>query len=136
MTEGTAKAVFTIGYGGRRFADFIRLLQQHDIALVVDVRRFPGSKVSEYRRGNLEAELSRLGIEYVWMGDMLGGLRREGYVQYMQSSDYQEGIERLAKLARQKNLAILCKERTDAGCHRRHIVASLVQKGVNVIALV
>jgi len=40
-------AIFTVGYGGRRFGGFVSLLQEHSIALVVDVRRFPKSKVPE-----------------------------------------------------------------------------------------
>jgi len=38
-------AIFTIGYGGRRFADLVSFLKEHNIAFVVDVRRFPKSKV-------------------------------------------------------------------------------------------
>jgi len=49
-------AIFTIGYGGRKFADFVALLQQHNIAFLVDVRRFPKSKVPEYNKESLEAE--------------------------------------------------------------------------------
>ena len=38
-------AIFTIGYGSRRFADSASLLKEQHIALVVDVRRFPRSTV-------------------------------------------------------------------------------------------
>lgn len=46
-------AIFTIGYGGRGFVNFIVLLKEHDIAFVGDVRRFPKSKVPEYNKESL-----------------------------------------------------------------------------------
>jgi uncharacterized protein (DUF488 family) len=49
--------IFTIGYGDNKFGDFILLLQQYSIAFVVDVRRFPKSKVPEYNRESLETKL-------------------------------------------------------------------------------
>ena len=72
-------AIFTIGYGSRKFADFVALLQQNGIYLVVDLRRFPNSKAPEYNKESLEAGLPQFGISYIWMGDTLGGLRRGGY---------------------------------------------------------
>jgi len=54
-------AIFTIGYGGRKFADLVALLKEHDIAFVVDVRCFPESIVPGYNKENLEAKLSQFG---------------------------------------------------------------------------
>jgi uncharacterized protein (DUF488 family) len=128
-------AIFTIGYGGRRIADFVALLQQNGISLVVDVRRFPRSKVPEYGKESLEAKLAQFGISYIWMGDTLGGLRRGGYRKYMESNDYQAGISKLIELAEQGNLVLMCKERSDAGCHRRYIVETLADKGIKTTPL-
>jgi uncharacterized protein (DUF488 family) len=128
-------AVFTIGYGGRKFADFVGLLQQNGIALVVDIRRFPRSKVLEYEKESLEAKLPPFGIGYIWMGDTLGGFRRGGYPKYMESDDYRDGINRLLELAEQGNLVLMCKERTDVGCHRRYIAETLATKGIKTIPL-
>jgi uncharacterized protein (DUF488 family) len=128
-------AIFTIGYGGRKFADFVVLLQQHGISLVVDVRRFPGSKMPEYNKESIEAKLPQFGISYIWMGETLGGLRRGGYPKYMESDDYQAGISKLLELAEQVNIVLMCKERTDAGCHRRYIVETLTSNGIKTIPL-
>ncbi len=128
-------AVFTIGYGGRKFADFAALLQQNGIALVVDVRRFPKSKLPEYNRESLEAKVPQFGIGYIWMGDTLGGFRRGGYPKYMETDDYRDGINKLLELARQGNLVLMCKERTDAGCHRRYIAETLANQGIKTIPL-
>lgn len=123
-------AIFTIGYGGRKFADFVALLQEHGISLVVDIRRFPKSKALEFEKESLEAKLPQFGISYIWMGDTLGGLRRGGYPKYMQSDDYRDGVSKLLELAEQGKLVLMCKERTEAGCHRRYIVETLVDKGI------
>jgi len=123
-------AVFTSGYGGRRFGDFVALLQQHGISLIVDIRRFPRSKMPEYSKESLEAKLPQFGISYIWMGQTLGGLRRGGYPKYMETDAYQAGITKLVELAEQGNIVLMCKERTDAGCHRRHIMETLADKGI------
>jgi uncharacterized protein (DUF488 family) len=128
-------AVFTIGYGGRCFDDFVALLQQHGISLVVDIRRFPRSKMPEYNKESIEAKLPQFGISYIWMGETLGGLRRGGYPKYMESDDYQAGINKLIELAEQGNIVLMCKERTDAACHRRYIVETLTDNGIKTIPL-
>ena len=128
-------SIFTIGYGGRKFADFVANLQQHGIALVVDVRRFPRSKTPEYKKESLEAKLPQFGISYIWMGDILGGFRRGGYPKYMETDDYRDGISKLLELAEGGNLVLMCKERTDAGCHRRYIAETLAGKGIKTTPL-
>jgi len=123
-------AVFTSGYGGRRFGDFVALLQQHGISLIVDIRRFPRSKMPEYSKESLEAKLPQFGISYIWMGQTLGGTPPGGYPKYMETDAYQAGITKLVELAEQGNIVLMCKERTDAGCHRRHIMETLADKGI------
>lgn len=118
-------AIFTIGYGGRKFSNFLFLLKVHNITLVVDIRRIPRSSVTEYGKESLEQLLPEVGITYVFMGETFGGFRRGGYTRHMQTEAYQEGIKRLLKLAEKENLVLMCKERNDAGCHRRYIVSTL-----------
>ena len=127
--------VFTIGYGGRKFDDFVTLLRQHGISFVVDIRRFPRGKMPAYSGESLEAKLPQFGITYCWMGETLGGLRRGGYPKYMESDDYQTGITKLLELAEQGNIVLMCKERSDHGCHRRYIVETLTDRGIKTIPL-
>ncbi len=128
-------AIFTIGYGGRKLDDLIAVLRRYDISVVVDVRRFPKSKLPEYNEQSLRSRLAKCGISYVWMGDTLGGLRRGGYIKYMATDNYQAGIAKLLEMAEQGNIVLMCKERSDAGCHRRHIVETLAKKGVRAVPL-
>ena len=127
--------VYTIGYGGRKFRDFVGILREHGVDVVVDVRRFPKSKDENYLKENLEVELPRLGIKYVYMGDLLGGFRRGGYEKYMESEEYLQGISRLLELAETHRVALMCVEKNVRGCHRRHIAKTLVEAGVEVIHL-
>jgi len=87
------RPIFTVGYGGRRFIDFVSLLKRHDIAFVADIRRFPKSTVPEYSRENLEARLPELGISYVSIADTLRGFRQGGYRKHTESDLYNTGID-------------------------------------------
>lgn len=129
-------SIFTIGYGGRRFADLVSLLKEHNIAFVGDVRRFPKSTMPEYNKESLETKLPEFGISYISVSDTLGGFRPGGYRKYMASASYQSGINKLLELAGQGNEVLMCKERHDAGCHRRYIVETLANKGIKTISLV
>lgn len=123
--------VYTIGYAGRKIDNFITLLKDHDVSVLVDVRRFPKSKYPEYGREELQEILRRHGIKYVSMGDTLGGFRG-GYERYMETKEYEEGIRRLVELARKGNVAIMCMERKTKGCHRRYISRTLEEMGIKV----
>ena len=125
----------TIGYGNRKFEDFVSLLKKHKIDTVVDVRRFPKSRHPEYVKESLEQELPNFGIRYVFMGDMLGGFRG-GYQKYTETRTYRDGIKRLLKLARTRNVVIMCLERSPKGCHRRHISKTLKNLDVRVLHII
>jgi len=124
--------IYTIGYGNRKFSDFISLLDKHHISMVIDVRRFPKSSSSEYNRENLESRLLEFSIDYISMGETLGGLRSGGYPKHMETDSYQAGINQLLELAKGRNIVLMCKERSDSGCHRRYIVETLKGLGVDV----
>ena len=72
---------FTIGYAGRNFESFLKLLLQNEVETIVDVRRFPKSKYSEFVKEFLEKELPKFGVGY-WHIAELGGFRG-GYKEYM-----------------------------------------------------
>ena len=127
--------VYTIGYGGRKFEDLLSLLKKYGINLVVDVRRFPKSKYAEYVKENLEQELPKRGIGYVFMGDTLGGFRR-GYQEYMKTEAYMRGIKDLLDLAEKGRVAIMCLERSPKGCHRRYISQTLQDLGVKILHII
>ncbi|MDH5461233.1 MAG: DUF488 domain-containing protein [Candidatus Bathyarchaeota archaeon] len=126
-------SVWTIGHSNRSIKYFLDLLKQQGIEVLVDVRRFPTSKVEHFKHEEMEQWLGDHGIEYVWMGEELGGYRRGGYKAYMETEQFKQGIERLLEIVKQKKACIMCLEPNPKYCHRRYISAYLDRKGVNVM---
>ena len=66
--------VFTIGHSNHAAEVFLRLLRQHRIEEVVDVRSSPHSRYNpQFNRRTLQATLADAGVGYVFMGGELGG---------------------------------------------------------------
>jgi len=125
--------IYTIGYAGRSVQKFIDVLKKHGIEVVVDVRRFPKSKYQGFCREDLEKILADSNIEYVYLGDYLGGFRRGGYERFMKSSKFKAGIKRVVELARSKKIVLMCRERSYKWCHRRHVALALENMGFEVV---
>ncbi len=131
--RGLRRHLYTIGHSNRELDEFIRLLEEYRIELLVDVRRFPTSaKYPHFRRENLAVVLPAAGIEYRWMGDLLGGYRTGGYEAYMGTDGFQRGLELLLQRARWKTVAVMCAEKLFFRCHRRFIADACVALGWEV----
>ena len=128
--------IYTIGYGSRSIAALIKVLHQHEIAYLIDVRSAPYSRYkSEFSKAALAKELEQHGIRYVFMGDTLGGRPddetcyvngRLDYEKVKEREYYQRGIERLHTAFLQTTLCCLDVQRREAGrvppvqTHRRN----------------
>lgn len=67
--------LFTIGHSTHPFDRFVALLTQHDIKVLADIRRFPGSrKFPQFNLDHLASALPEAGIEYRWLA-AFGGRR-------------------------------------------------------------
>jgi len=127
--------IYTIGYAGRKLSRFIEFLRDLGINVVIDVRRFPRSKYEGFNREELEEILPEHGLEYVYLGDLLGGFRRSGYEKFMESSEFKKGIEKVMKIAKRKKVVLMCRERSYKWCHRKYIAEALEFKGYKIIHL-
>lgn len=138
--------IYTIGYGSRSIEQFIAVLQQHEIAYLIDVRSTPYSRYKpDFSKEALAGELQRHRIRYVFMGDTLGGhpddktcYDEEGQVDYEKVKDtggYKRGIERLqTAYAQQQCVALMCSEGKPEQCHRSKLIGmSLDKKDIPVI---
>ncbi len=141
--------IFTIGHSTHTLERFLELLTAHGIAVLADIRRFPGSrKFPQFNQGNLALVLPTVGIEYRWF-EVLGGRRRaateqlsnnsglrnasfRNYADYMLSQDFRDGIKQLLAVAAQKPTAIMCSESVFWRCHRRLVSDYLVVQGITV----
>jgi uncharacterized protein (DUF488 family) len=70
--------LLTIGHSSRPIEEFITLLKNYEIEILVDVRAFPSSsKFPHFNKENLETSLFQSDIEYHWLGKELGGHRKK-----------------------------------------------------------
>jgi uncharacterized protein (DUF488 family) len=123
------KKLYTLGTGLRSQEDFIEIIDSYEIEAVIDVRAFPQSRLSHFKRVNLEKFLRKQLIEYHYLGRELGGFRKGGYENYTQTSEFKSGIDVLETIARKKKCVIICAERFPWRCHRRFIARALQQRG-------
>jgi uncharacterized protein (DUF488 family) len=147
IRSSSTLTVLTIGHSTHPFEEFAAMLSAHGVERLVDVRTIPKSRRHpQYNTEFLAAELPARGIDYVHMKS-LGGLRKptknsvntawrnesfRGYADYMATEEFQQGIERLIELAREKRTTVMCAEAVPWRCHRSLIGDALLVRGVNV----
>ena len=136
--------IYTIGHSTRPLAELLAMLGAHDIAHVVDVRRYPGSRRHpQFGRDALATALAEAGIGYEHALD-LGGRRAarpdslntawrsagfRGYADYMETPGFQTALARLLEAGRTRRTAVLCAEVVPWRCHRQLIADALVASG-------
>lgn len=143
--------ILTVGHGTRPIEAFLALLRTAGVEVLVDVRRFPSSRRNpQYGREALAAALAAAGIDYVWMGEELGGFRSPvpgsrhtalanrafaGYADHMDTAAFHRGLERLIEMARERRVAVMCAETLWWRCHRRMLADALLAAGCEVAHL-
>jgi len=146
--EAYRPTIWTIGHSTRDLEEFIGLLSENGIELLVDVRSYPGSrKFPHFNKESLEVTLPAHGVEYVHL-KQLGGRRRvrpgskntawrskafQGYADYMETDDFREGIAELLEFSEDKPTAIMCSEAVWWRCHRSMISDYLKAGGASVL---
>jgi uncharacterized protein (DUF488 family) len=58
-----------------------------------------------------------------------------GYADYMQTEEFQEGLQTLFRMSRQKRVAIMCAEAVPWRCHRSLVADALGVPGVPVVEI-
>lgn len=137
--------IITIGYGNRTIDDFIGLLCKTKVKYLIDLRTSPYSKFKpEFNKECLEVILKKNKIQYVFMGDSIGGLPSDrscytndhvDYDKVKEKDFYKEGIFRLVKAYEGgHSVAIMCSEGKPEMCHRSKLVGmTLDNLGIQVI---
>lgn len=139
--------IFTIGYSTRTLNTFIELLEAHDIKMVIDIRSIPKSRhCPEYNKEELKLFLKKAKIGYRHIKE-LGGLRHtsehsintgwinrsfRGFADYMETPNFQIGLEKLEKIAKKKRCVLMCAEGIPWRCHRTLIADALTLKKYKV----
>ncbi|MEM0463265.1 DUF488 family protein [Pyrobaculum sp.] len=141
-----ARLVYTIGYSGYRPEAFLNKLREKEVKVVVDVRRYPRSKIPFYTAESLKTVLQGAGITYTWLGE-LGALGIKGPGAGCSTSPTFDAyvwrlrnhvpavlqLQQLEELAYRSVVAILCREENWRHCHRQFIADYLTKRGFAVI---
>ena len=143
----TQPTVLTIGHSTRTLDTFIEMLSAHGVKRLVDVRTIPRSRHNpQFNRDTLPEALRSAGIAYTHM-EPLGGLRHarpdspnagwrnssfRGFADYMQTPEFEAGLEELMQLAAREQTVIMCAETVPWRCHRSLIADALKVRGMQV----
>jgi uncharacterized protein (DUF488 family) len=144
------KPVLTVGHSNLEAAKFTDLLEGQGVELLIDVRRFPGSRHVPWTKSErLATLLGDAEISYLHL-ESLGGRREpidgspndgwrvrqfQGYADHMSSDQFSTGLERLEDEARAQRVVMMCAEAQWWRCHRRLIADRLVAGGWRVLHL-
>jgi uncharacterized protein (DUF488 family) len=142
--------VFTIGHSTRPIPEFVSLLAESEVQLVVDVRSFPHSRTNpQFNIELLPDSLSAFAIGYQHLSE-LGGRRHHApgappspntlwrneafrnYADYAATDPFKSGFAKLLELARGRRSAIMCSELLWWRCHRRIISDYLLADEIEV----
>ncbi len=142
--------LFTVGHSTRTLEELVELLRGAGVTLVVDVRRFPGSRRHpQFGRERLAAGLEAAGIGYrhepalggrrpprsdspntAWRNDQL-----RGYADHMASAEFAAGLAALQEAAAEQPAAVLCAEADPRHCHRQLLADAMEAAGWEVLHL-
>lgn len=144
MTE-----LLTVGHGRLDQDAFGALLGGAGVELLVDVRRFPGSRANPaVSRDALPGWLPRIGIDYRWE-ERLGGRRRlppgdaedpwwqvdafRAYAAHTRTEEFREALQEVLAEAGRRRVAVMCSESVWWRCHRRVVAdVAVLAHGVTV----
>ena len=143
----TAPQFATIGHSNRSLDEFVAMLRDARIELVIDVRAFPRSRTNPvFNIDSLPDDLARMQIGYRHCPG-LGGRRRKqsgidenlnalwrvqsfhNYADYALGEEFTAAFEELVRLGQHRRLALMCSEAVWWRCHRRIITDYLLLNG-------
>jgi uncharacterized protein (DUF488 family) len=143
-----ALEIWTVGHSTRDLGAFVECLLGPAIAVVADVRRFPGSRRHpQYDAAALAEALRRAGIAYRHFGDLGGrrGRRAPGspntawrveafnaFADHMATPAFESALAELIACADGAPTAVMCAEAMPWRCHRRLIADALSVRGWTV----
>jgi uncharacterized protein (DUF488 family) len=147
--------LYTIGHSNVLASAIIGLLKKYEIEVLVDVRSSPYSQYNpQFNREPFEKVLKGAGIDYLYLGDELGGRPKDptcyknkqvadlkadylhlvDYPAMMQKDFFLEGVGQLMRLADLQTTAVMCSEEDPAKCHRHHLIGRyLIEQGAEVM---
>src|SRR4030095_12110041 len=128
-------SVMGIGTSNRKWVDYVAALKTQGVKVLIDVRANPQSQYfPHFNRRHMTESLEKEGIEYIWMGDVLGNPKDahgnrtlEGFQSYMKTKSYERGLAGLIEILKRTEgkVALTCAEGAEEACHRKFILEDL-----------
>ena len=116
--------LYSIGYQNLKNIETLQdILQEKGIKILLDVRSRPYSRKGSFNKKVLEYFLPAVGIEYNWVGEILGGF----------SEIDEDDIKKLVTWQKGRIACLMCMEADPDFCHRKNEIARRLKKyGVSV----
>ena len=135
--------IYTIGHSIHSIDVFVGMLKSAGITAIADVRSAPYSRYQpQFNRQILEKSLLEANIQYVFLGDELGGRSpnesdfengRVVYARLRQRPVFDVGLDRVILGSQKYTLALMCTEKEPLDCHRTLLVAqALAEQGLQI----
>ena len=135
--------IYSVGHSTHTVQDFIKLLKSRGITAIADVRSAPYSRFQpQFNREVLTKSLKEFGIEYVFVGDSIGGRSsneddyengRVVYGRLKKIDNFESGLERVVLGSEKYQLALMCSEKEPIECHRTLLVGqTLFERGIPI----
>lgn len=137
--------LFTVGHSNLECSQFIELLKDQSVGLLIDVRSQPRSgRFPQFSQPGFQKTIESAGIGYLFLGEELGGrpddpdaYRPDGVVDYRarrRSYAFQAGVERVLSELERAPCALLCAEEDPLECHRFLMICpELLRIGVRLL---
>jgi len=141
--------LLTVGHGRLDEEELGSLLRAAAVELLIDVRRFPGSRANPaVSRDALPAWLPGIGIDYRWE-ERLGGRRKlpagddedpwwqvdafRAYAAHTRREEFRAAMGGLLEEVATRRVAVMCSESVWWRCHRRVVAdVAVLAHGVDV----
>ena len=138
--------IVTIGYEGRNIDQFLSILIENKVRLLIDIRKNAFSRKSGFSKNPLKSALEMRGISYLHLPELgiesaqRQNLTRNGYAELFQRyalelATKEDLINIIRSLAQKERVVLMCFESKEADCHRGIIAQRFREEGLNVIAI-
>lgn len=128
------KEISTVGHSNLQLPDFLSMILRYGINVIADVRSVPFSAANpQFARDSLATQLAGIAIDYVFLGNELGGRSARadcyvnGRVEYdrlARTETFKWGLGRLTvDIKKGRRIALMCSEKEPLDCHRAILIA-------------
>lgn len=133
--------VYSLGYEKKTIDEFIKILEEAKVSILLDVREFAWSYKQDFRKNRLHSALAKVGIDYYHVSN--AGNPKSIRKKYSKSktvlSKYREylnktesGVQEIKSIIatakkENKNICLTCYEKDFDCCHRSVLLSKIKQ---------